>query len=56
MFKNYVKIAYRNLLRHKGYTATNVVGLALGIACCVLIFLYVRNELTVDAVESLRYK
>ena len=49
MFKNYVKIAYRNLLRHKGYTAINVVGLALGIACCVLIFLYVRNELAVDA-------
>ena len=49
MFKNYVKIAYRNLMRHKGYTAINVVGLALGIACCVLIFLYVRNELAVDA-------
>ena len=49
MFRNYIKIAYRNLLRHKGYAAINVVGLALGVACCVLIFLYVRNELAVDA-------
>ena len=48
MFKNYFKIAYRNLVRHKGYTAINVVGLALGIACCVLIGLYVQSELSFD--------
>ena len=49
MFKNYLKIAYRTLARHKGYTFINVVGLALGIACCVLIGLYVRNEVAVNA-------
>lgn len=48
MFKNCVKVALRNLGRHKGYTAINIGGLALGIACCVLILLYVRDELTYD--------
>ena len=48
MFRNYFKIAYRNLVRHKGYAAINVVGLALGIACCVLIGLYVQSELSFD--------
>lgn len=48
MFKNYVKVALRNLGRNKGYTAINIGGLALGIACCVLILLYVRDELTYD--------
>ncbi|HET6568632.1 MAG TPA: ABC transporter permease [Rhodothermales bacterium] len=48
MLKNYFKIALRNLLRHKGYTFINVAGLAVGIACCLLIFLYVRDELRYD--------
>ena len=48
MLKNYVKIAYRNLLRHKGYAVINVCGLALGIACCLLIGLYVQDELSFD--------
>ena len=48
MFKNYFKIAYRNLLRHKGYTAINVVGLAVGMAACLLIGLYVRSERSYD--------
>ena len=48
MLTNYLKIAWRNVLREKGYAFINVFGLAVGIAFCVLIFLYVRDELTYD--------
>jgi putative ABC transport system permease protein len=48
MLRNYLKIALRNLLKHKGYTFINVFGLAVGIACCVLILLFVRDELSYD--------
>ena len=49
MFWNYLKVAYRNLLRHPLYAAINVVGLGIAIAFCVLAFLYVRHEWTYDA-------
>lgn len=48
MFKNYFKIAVRNLARSKGFTAINVLGLALGIATCLLIVVFVQNELSYD--------
>lgn len=48
MLRNYAKIAYRTLLKHKGYTFINVFSLSLGIACCALIFLYVRDAWTHD--------
>ncbi len=48
MIKNYLTTALRNLLRHKGYSAINVLGLAIGIACCILIILYVQDELSYD--------
>ena len=48
MFINYLTVALRNLLRYKGYSAINVLGLAIGIACCVLIMLYVQDELSYD--------
>ncbi|MCG8608082.1 ABC transporter permease, partial [bacterium] len=48
MFKNYLKIAFRNLTKHKIYSFINVIGLAIGIACCILIFLFVENELSYD--------
>ena len=48
MLKNYVKIALRNLLKSKGYTFINVAGLAVGLACCLLILLFVRDELGYD--------
>ena len=48
MFKNYVKIAARNLLKQKVYSSINIVGLSLGMACCILIYLYVRNEWSYD--------
>ncbi|NHE56305.1 ABC transporter permease [Cyclobacterium plantarum] len=48
MLKNYIKIAWRNLLKNKGYTFINIFGLGLGMACCFLIFTYVQDELSVD--------
>jgi len=48
MFKNYLKTAVRNLLRYKLYAGINISGLAAGIACCILILLFVQNELTYD--------
>lgn len=48
MLKNYLKIALRNLLRHRLFTAINVVGLTLGAACCALIGLYIQHELSYD--------
>ena len=48
MIKNYLRVALRNLLRHKGYAFLNILGLAVGIAAAALIFLYVRSELSYD--------
>jgi len=48
MLKNHLKIAFRNLRKHRGYTVINVLGLAVGMACCVLIFLYVWDEVHFD--------
>ncbi|TAE28578.1 MAG: FtsX-like permease family protein [Candidatus Kapaibacterium sp.] len=48
MFTNYLKITFRSLLRHKGYSAINIIGLALGISVCALICLYVVDELSFD--------
>jgi len=48
MFKNYFKIAIRNFFRHKGYSFINIAGLAIGIACCILIMLWVQDELSYD--------
>lgn len=44
MLRNYLRIAFRNLRRNLGYTAINLTGLAIGIAACFLIALYVRHE------------
>ena len=48
MIKNYVKIAWRQVVRHKSHTLINVTGLALGITCCMFIFLWVRDEKGID--------
>ncbi len=48
MLKNYFKIAFRNLIRHKGYAAINISGLAVGIAACLVLFLVVSYELSYD--------
>lgn len=52
MLRNYLKIAIRNVSKHKGYSFINVFGLAVGICCCLLIFLYVKDELTYDRYQS----
>jgi len=48
MIKNYIKIAWRNILRHKVYAGINVFGLALGMTCCLFIFLWVQDERSMD--------
>jgi putative ABC transport system permease protein len=46
MFKNYLKAAFRSLAKNKGFTLLNIGGLAIGIACATLIFLWVESEVT----------
>ncbi|MDB5024705.1 MAG: yknZ 4 [Mucilaginibacter sp.] len=48
MFRNYVKTAFRSLTKNKAFTAINILGLALGLATCLLIVLYVADELSYD--------
>lgn len=48
MFKNYFTIAWRNLLRNRIYTSINVAGLSMGLACAMLIILYVKDEVSYD--------
>jgi len=48
MYKNYLKISFRNLLNHKVYSLINIAGLALGMAACLLIILFVQNEKNFD--------
>src|SRR4051812_34517298 len=54
MLKNYIITAYRNLLRNKSYAAINIVGLAVGIAACLLIFLVIRFQTSFDTFHSKR--
>ena len=48
MLFNYFKIALRNIIRHKGYAAINITGLAIGIAASLLLFMVIRYELSYD--------
>jgi len=48
MFSNYLKIAYRNLLRNKGFSFINILGLAIGMASAMLIFLWIQHEVSYD--------
>jgi hypothetical protein len=48
MIKNYFKIAWRNITRHKAYSTLNIAGLSIGMACSILILLWVENELSYD--------
>ncbi|UCH13555.1 MAG: ABC transporter permease, partial [Bacteroidales bacterium] len=48
MLKNFIKIALRNIIRHKSYVIINVLGLSIGIACSILIVLFVLQELSYD--------
>lgn len=48
MFKNYIKIAFRNIKRHKGYSFINIFGLSVGMTVCLLMLMYVVNEISYD--------
>jgi len=52
MIKNYIKVALRSLMRHKGYTFINIFGLSVGIGAAVLILLYSESELSYDRMHS----
>jgi putative ABC transport system permease protein len=52
MIKNYLKIAWRNLWRNKFFSTINILGLALGMACSILILLWVQNELSMDSFHA----
>lgn len=54
MFKNYIKIALRNIKKHKGYSFINIAGLAIGMACCILILLWVQDETGYDQFHKRR--
>ncbi len=48
MYRNYLKVAQRNLIKNKGYTLINIIGLMISFACCLLIGLYIQDELSYD--------
>jgi predicted permease len=48
MLKNTIKITLRHIKNHKGYSLINIMGLAVGMACCILILLWVQDELSFD--------
>ena len=52
MLKNYFKIAFRNMMRYKAFSFINIAGLALGMACSILILLWVQDEKSVDSVQG----
>ena len=52
MIKNYLRVAFRNLWRHKGFSLLNILGLTIGMSACFLVFLYVRFELSYDDFHS----
>ncbi len=52
MLKNYLKIALRNILKHKATSFINIVGLSVGMACCILILLFVQFELSYDKFQK----
>jgi putative ABC transport system permease protein len=52
MVKNYFKLAFRNLVKRRGYSLLNIFGLALGISCCLLIFQYVAFERSFDKFQT----
>jgi hypothetical protein len=54
MLKNYWKIAIRSLWKHKGTSLINISGLAIGMACCIVVFLFVKDETSFDAYHELR--
>lgn len=66
MLKNYLKIAFRNIRKQKLYSLINIAGLSIGIACCIVIYLFIQDEYSFDRfhdnaeniyrIEELRYQ
>ena len=52
MFKNYLKLALRNIRKNKFYSFINIFGLSVGLACSIVIILFVINELTYDSYHN----
>ncbi|RRB18405.1 FtsX-like permease family protein [Larkinella knui] len=52
MIRNYLKIAWRNIAHNKSFSAINILGLALGMACSLLILLWIQDEFSVDAYHA----
>ena len=52
MLRNYLKVSIRNIVRQKVYAGINIAGLAIGLACFILISLYIENELSYDRMHS----
>jgi putative ABC transport system permease protein len=52
MIRNYFKIAWRNLVRNKAFSFINIVGLAFGLTCCLLLVLYLNHELSYDKFQT----
>ena len=48
MLKNYILIAFRNLQKHKSFSLINILGLSLGLGCCLLLTLYIQDEYSFD--------
>ena len=48
MIKNYLKVAWRNLMKNKIFSFINVFGLSIGLTCCILIALYIHHETSYD--------
>ena len=48
MIRNYLKIAWRNLMKNKVFSFINILGLTIGITVCMMIFLFIMNEFSVD--------
>src|SRR5579859_3130428 len=48
MINHYITVAFRNVIRQKSFSAINIIGLALGMTCCLVIFLWVQDEKSVD--------
>ena len=52
MIKNFFKVAVRNLWKHKGYSFLNIFGLAMGLACSLMILLWIRDEKSIDSFHA----
>src|SRR5882757_479001 len=54
MFKNYLKVAFRNLWKNKGFSFINIIGLAVGMASAIVILLWIQNEVSYDGFHEKR--